>query len=275
MLNKKIVLDPDVARVSDQAALLFSWLIPFADRDGRLFGDPHVVKGQVMTRRPTYTVETIRECLKELAEHGLIEWYEDDNDMYISLPGFRHNQEGLRYDREAESQYPAPPSAEGSTTRPVFCGPTPERLRSDSGATPQNGGAAPLQVEVEAEREREEEEEEARVRDENLTPLQRCRQSYATHLARTNFTLEERIQVEQALERGVTPELVDHIFATSRDKTVPHKWAFSCIANAAASGVTTVEQWEAMHTSARASPRDTSLERQIFESKLAKKRALS
>ena len=136
MINRKIACNPELARVSDHSALLFTWMIPFADRDGRCHGNPDVIKGQIMVRRKSFSVELIEECLTELAELGLIVWYKDERDSYVSFPGFHKNQEGMRYDREAVSHLPPPPTEADSSTEYIVRGPTPEPLRSNSGPAP-------------------------------------------------------------------------------------------------------------------------------------------
>lgn len=114
MLRKKISVDPDINRVSDQAALLFTWMMSHADKEGRFHGDPATVKGLVVPRRATFTIEVVSGCLAELDRERLIEWYEDDSDMYVWFPAFDKNQ-SIRKDREADSYIPAPPGKNDDT----------------------------------------------------------------------------------------------------------------------------------------------------------------
>lgn len=136
MLNKSISYDRCVAELDNRVAYgahVFTWLIAHADVDGRMHGEPCVIKGSIFPRLNRVTVEIIEETLAVASELGLLVWYEHGGDRYLALPGFDKNQEGLRKNREARSIIPAPEDS------------TPAVLRSYSGVTPQVGGNAPAQ----------------------------------------------------------------------------------------------------------------------------------
>src|SRR5574337_1485798 len=127
MLRRRIALDKGLARISsDRGRLLFTWCIPFLDVDGRMRGDPDVVKVQVVPFLATMTAETIQRDLEECANLGLIQLYSVNHEQFISFPGFPKNQH-LRRDREAKSEIPAPPDGAGRT---------PGVVQEDSGSTP-------------------------------------------------------------------------------------------------------------------------------------------
>lgn len=108
---------------TDGARLLYTWLIPNLDIKGRFSGDEDVIKGQIFTRLKK-TVKQIGEYLQDLADVGLIVWYESDNDKYLQVPDFVDKQPSLNPNKEAESTIPEP---------------TPDQLQSSSVPTPPKG----------------------------------------------------------------------------------------------------------------------------------------
>lgn len=111
---------------SDTSRLGFTWYIIHADRDGRVPADPAVVKSLVFPRRTDITITDMEAMLREWHDSGLIVIYEARGDVFAYFPEF-HNNQSIRYDREAESVIPPPPEDGGTT---------PERRRSNSGAAP-------------------------------------------------------------------------------------------------------------------------------------------
>jgi len=121
MINKSIskskkfnlILDNDFDR------LLYCMLLPYADRDGRVEGDPDLVKGNIFPRRKDVSEEDITHGLENLARVGLILHYQVEGDNFIQICQFQEGQEGFRYDREKPSTIPAPsgmtPTTGGST----------------------------------------------------------------------------------------------------------------------------------------------------------------
>ena len=105
---------------TDGARLLYTWLIPNLDIEGRFSGDEDVIKGQLFTRLKK-TVREISKYLTDLAEVGLIIWYECENDKYLQVPDFMARQPSLNPSKEAKSTIPAP---------------TPAQLQSNSVPTP-------------------------------------------------------------------------------------------------------------------------------------------
>lgn len=132
MVNRTISESKQVAdladRVSCAGALFWTWMIPHLDREGRISGNPWVLKGKVCPRIKVVTPGLVEETLAVAQELGLIILYEVDGDLFVEFPKFISNQKGLRVDREAESHYP-PPSA----------GVTPELVRSNSDKMRGNG----------------------------------------------------------------------------------------------------------------------------------------
>jgi hypothetical protein len=134
MVNQTITADKAVLDLSDDVArLLFTWCIPFLDRDGRMTGEPRHVRSIIFPRRGDISVEQIAAYLAEMHMLGLVIWYFDDDagDYFLAFPGFAGNQAGLRYDREQPSRYPPPPAKPGGP--PAW---SPEPSRSDAGTMP-------------------------------------------------------------------------------------------------------------------------------------------
>ena len=116
MINKKISYDEKVAKLSIEAMLLFTWLIPHLDIEGRIYGEPEILKGLIVPYVKQLTIEKIGKCLQEMVNANLIIWYGNAH-RYIQYLKFKDNQT-LHPERESKSDIP-----------------TPELLRSNSGVT--------------------------------------------------------------------------------------------------------------------------------------------
>jgi hypothetical protein len=110
------------------AALLYTWCIAHLDVEGRMSGDPHVVKGNVVPRIPFITADVVAVYLDTMNEIGLVIYYEAEDDLWLEFPAFKDSQPGLRHDRE-KSTIPSP--QEGRRLRHV-----------DDAEPPQEGGDA-------------------------------------------------------------------------------------------------------------------------------------
>ncbi len=144
MLNSTICMDKRVNLLSDDTCrLLFTWLIPWADVDGRFYGDPAVVRSRVFPRREDISIEQVDGYLNEMHNLkdgdglGLIVRYEVDGELYIWFPNFGKNQAGLRREREANSIIPPPPT-EPETDH------APDEKPSDTEPAPTQEEAAPM-----------------------------------------------------------------------------------------------------------------------------------
>lgn len=114
MLNNKITENELVAGLSnDTSRLGFTWLISFCDVEGRVHGNPALVRAKLFPLRDDMTNDEMASYIREWAEAGLIEWYEDDTGrLWIQFPGFTKNQKGLDRRKEPASEIP-PPTPEG------------------------------------------------------------------------------------------------------------------------------------------------------------------
>jgi DnaD/phage-associated family protein len=110
----------------DTSRLAFTWLITLADCEGRVIGDPAVMRSKLFPRRTDVTTDDVEHYMAEWAAAGLIYWYHAKDDMWIWFPAFEKNQAGLRKDREAPSSIPDPES--GTPVKTIYSGVTPELL---------------------------------------------------------------------------------------------------------------------------------------------------
>ena len=121
MLSKEISLDEKVNALSDDSArLLFTWLIPHLDCEGRTYGEAQVIKAMVVPRL-NWSTKRIEKYLEEMQKSRLIVRYSYNGNQYLLAPNFDKHQVGLRKERESQSKIPPPP---------------PELVRSEDGVTP-------------------------------------------------------------------------------------------------------------------------------------------
>lgn len=105
-----IAADKRVNALSDDTSrLAFTWLITFADREGRTYGDPAMVRSMLFPRRTDVTTEQVECYISEWAQAGLIVWYEAGGDQWIFFPAFEKHQKGFDSRHEPQSTVPAPP----------------------------------------------------------------------------------------------------------------------------------------------------------------------
>lgn len=148
-VSKSIATNEQLAAVSFTADYFFQRCIPHLDVEGRLAGNPLIIKATVAPLRDEITAENIPALIAELAaavDHEgtpLVVWYEVNGVKVLEFPGFASQQEGLRKDREAQSRLP---SRSETATILSGSGKAPEKVRSASAKTPPKTGAGPAQV---------------------------------------------------------------------------------------------------------------------------------
>jgi len=112
MLNKRISRDKEVSELIREVGccggLFFTWCIAHLDRDGRIDGDPEVLRGLVCPRLTECSAELIETTISAAARRGLVIWYESNGERFLCFPGFRKNQLNLPYDKEPTSEFPDP-----------------------------------------------------------------------------------------------------------------------------------------------------------------------
>ena len=128
MLKKAISTSRRLADLkTDSARMLYTWIIPHLDVEGRFYADPSMIKGSVVPRIKSFTEEKIEECLLDMADVGLINLYRVDGDKYLNLRKFEDHQ-NIKKEREAPSKIPAPGKEIQENSRP-----TPDQLQTNSG----------------------------------------------------------------------------------------------------------------------------------------------
>ena len=127
MLKKQICDSRRLALLkTDSARLLYTWIIPHLDVDGRMSANSFIIKGKVVPRLNQMTLDLIEEYLLDMHINELITLYEADGDIYLYLRKFGDHQKIIR-EREAPSKCPPPPEDENRNnyinSRPysIFC----------------------------------------------------------------------------------------------------------------------------------------------------------
>lgn len=125
MIKKIISTSRKVANLkTTEARLLYTWIIPHLDIEGRFSAEPEIVKGYIVPRLKEFTITKIEEYLKDMAINNLIILYKINEDSFLQLNNFfLHNK--VRPEREALSNILPPP--------------TPVELQGNSYITPQQG----------------------------------------------------------------------------------------------------------------------------------------
>ena len=108
MLKKQISESKKLGSLkSDSARLLYTWLIPWLDIEGRYSADPEILKGHLFPKVKSMTPTKIQKLLHELAETDLIILYRHKGEQYFQFSKFGEMQT-LHPDREAKSEIPPP-----------------------------------------------------------------------------------------------------------------------------------------------------------------------
>lgn len=98
MIDKKISVSEQVANLSIEAQLLFTWMIPHADDAGILPHSPKTIKALVVPMWDV-TSETVRNLLDSIEEQGLIQTFTYHEKQFYKVNGFLENQT-LKKDRQ-------------------------------------------------------------------------------------------------------------------------------------------------------------------------------
>ena len=98
---------------TDSARLLYTWLIPWTDVEGRYTADPDILKGHLFPKVRAMTPRKIERLLFDLADPslsdkgGLIILYQKGGERYLEFVKF-HEVQTINRDREAKSKIPPP-----------------------------------------------------------------------------------------------------------------------------------------------------------------------
>ena len=89
MLKKEISESKKLGALkSDSARLLYTWLIPWLDIEGRYTADPDILKGHLFPKVESMAKGKINKLLFELAEIGLIYLYKSNGEQYLQFTKF-------------------------------------------------------------------------------------------------------------------------------------------------------------------------------------------
>lgn len=101
-ISTEVSTDPRVNRVavrSDFAALLYTWLIPHAQDDATVTGDPEKLLMEVVPGRRDKTAQDIVAALQIIEEEGLFEaWDRDEGIIYLPVESFYSYQTYIKAD---------------------------------------------------------------------------------------------------------------------------------------------------------------------------------
>lgn len=143
LLYPALATSRKVASCSSESQLLFTRLVVAADDQGRLQGDPALIKAQCMPLIPKATRVALTRWLAELEGQGLITCYEAAGEPLIQIRGWWDHQAGQRWVYPSRWQPPAGwEDAEprvASSGAPPSAGMEPSSRRHDAGMT-QAGG---------------------------------------------------------------------------------------------------------------------------------------
>lgn len=106
IISQSISNSRKVAEVSDQSALLFTWIQPHTDDYGRIEGGADDVLFSIVPRRG-WTEEQVESYLKELWAVGLLKAYHENGKRYLEVYGFEEHQT-FRSDRGRKAKCPVP-----------------------------------------------------------------------------------------------------------------------------------------------------------------------
>lgn len=104
MLAKSISTSLQVNKLGIEAQLLFTWMIPHADDDGRLNGEAEYIKLLVVPAK-TWTKTQTESYLKAIHEAGLIYRWNENGTTYVEFPTWTKHQQ-IRKDRYTPSNIP-------------------------------------------------------------------------------------------------------------------------------------------------------------------------
>ncbi len=99
IIANDITKDKRVSDLSDDTSrLAFTWLVTFADCEGRTHGDPALIRSILFPRREDITIKQMEVYIREWADLGLVIWYECNGDKWIQFPAFAKHQKALTRD---------------------------------------------------------------------------------------------------------------------------------------------------------------------------------
>ena len=105
MLHKKISVSLQVNRLTLPARLLFTWMIPHADDEGKMKGDPEFIKATVVPM-VKWSFKKILEYLEEIQDKRLIYYWQENGEWFIEFIKWKEHQY-IQKDRFKPSDLPS------------------------------------------------------------------------------------------------------------------------------------------------------------------------
>ncbi len=105
MLHKSISISSQVNRLSLPARLLFTWMIPHADDEGKLKGNPDYIRATVVPMA-NWSKKRIQLYLFAIRDTGLIYYWEQNSEWFVELVKWKQYQQ-IRTDRFTHSILPS------------------------------------------------------------------------------------------------------------------------------------------------------------------------
>jgi hypothetical protein len=105
MLHKKISVSVQINKLTLPARLLFTWMIPHADDEGKLKGDIEFIKAMVVPMTK-WSTKKIKNYLMEIKDQGLIYYWQENNEWFIEFIKWKEHQY-IQKDRFKSSDLPS------------------------------------------------------------------------------------------------------------------------------------------------------------------------
>lgn len=118
MIRTSISRSHKIATLSKESAVLFLMLIPHYDSYGKMNGDAHFIKGQVVPLMKWFTTKLIKRCLVEISDKTNVKWFLYEGMPYLHSVNWDSHQK-IRQDRI------------GKDVLPDYSGTTPRALRHE------------------------------------------------------------------------------------------------------------------------------------------------
>lgn len=125
-VSKQIAQSEQLGAVPLAADYLFTRCIPHLDREGRITGNPILLKAIVCPLQDEIQSGSIPDLLRTLGGQGLILWYEAEGKQVVEFPQFTKHQKGAKFEREAASRFPAFNSETATDLVRTSSGPSPD-----------------------------------------------------------------------------------------------------------------------------------------------------
>lgn len=99
MINRDISDSKGFAKLSPEAAVLFTMLIPHYNAHGKLNGGPGYLKDEVCPRISYLTIAKIPKLLTQITNETSVKWFESDGRHWIHSTNFLTEHQKLSKDR--------------------------------------------------------------------------------------------------------------------------------------------------------------------------------